>query len=357
MAERDAPAADEAEVSLFGPGYGECAVVHLGGGDWIVLDSFGPPHGRPIALKYLDQLGLDPARSVRLIVATHWHDDHMRGLAHLVSRCPEARFCCASALGSREFMSVAAALARRGLPEQGIREIHAVMTHLDQTDAHPVWAVASRRIHRSSGCEVWSLSPDDEAHTAFLKSLALRPGAGPRRRMYSLTPNQLSVALLVRFDGGASCLFGADLERRGWTAVLRDDTRPRCKSSIFKVPHHGSANAHVQGVWNQLLEPAPIAILAPWRRGGGALPKREDVRRILTHAPDAYATTNATSGATRRDRWVKKRLRRVKAHIAPESGAPGMIRLRRAMRGESSWRVNLFGSACHLKDFAAHSTR
>ena len=327
--------------------------MHAGGGDWIVLDSFGPPRGRPVALQYLDELGLDPARSVRLIVATHWHDDHMRGLGELVSRCPEAHFCCASALGSREFMSVAAALAKTGLPDQGIREIHTVMTHLDRADAQPVWATASRRIHRSSSCEVWSLSPHDEAYTSFLKSLAPRPGIGPEHGMHSLTPNQLSVALLLRFDGGASCLFGADLERRGWTAVLRDDTRPRWKASVFKVPHHGSANAHPEGVWDELLEPEPTAILSPWRRGRGALPKTEDVARILARTPSAYATADATSGATQRDRWVKKRLRGVKAYVTPESGPPGMIRLRRSMAVESSWRVDLFGSACHLKDFAA----
>lgn len=326
--------------------------MHAGGGDWIVLDSFGPPSERPVALQYFDELGLDPAGSVRLIVATHWHDDHMRGLGELVSRCPEAKFCCASALGSREFMSVAAGLVRTGLPDQGIREIHAVMTHLDQTDTQPVWATASRRVHRSVRCEVWSLSPHDEAYTSFLKSLAPRTGTGPRHGMH-LAPNQLSVALLVRFDGGASCLFGADLERRGWTAVLRDETRPRFKSSVFKVPHHGSTNAHLEGVWGELLEPEPIAILAPWRRGRGALPKEEDVARILAHTPSAYATTDAADGATPRDRWVKKRMRDVKADITPESGTPGMIRLRRAMDGESAWRVDLFGSACHLKDFAA----
>ena len=340
------------EVSLFGPGYGECAVVHAGGGDWIVLDSFRTQRGRPVALQYLDELGLDPARSVRLIVATHWHDDHMRGLGELVSRCPDAYFCCASALGSREFMSVAAALAKTGLPDQGIREIHAVMTHLDDTDAQPVWATASRRIHRLSSCEVWSLSPHDEAYTSFLKSLAPRPGIEPGHGMHSLTPNQLSVALLVRFGTGVSCLFGADLERRGWTAVLGDATRPQCTSSVFKVPHHGSANAHLEGVWEELLEPEPIAILAPWHRGGGALPKKGDVTRILKRAPDAYATTSATPGAVPRDRWVKKRLRNVGARITAESGPHGMIRLRRSMAAEGVWRVDLSGSACHLKDFA-----
>ncbi len=134
--------------------------------------------------------------------------------------------------------------------------------------------------------------------------------------------------------------------------MLHDDSKPPFRSSVFKVPHHGSANAHVEGVWDELLEPEPIAILALWRRGGGALPKEDDVTRILTRAPDAYATTNAAPGALTRDRWVRKKLRDVNAQFWPEFGTTGMIRLRRATTGESAWRVDLFGSACHLKGFA-----
>ena len=78
------------------------------------------------------------------------------------------------------------------------------MTHMDHTDAQPLWATASRRIHRSSNCEVWSLSPDDEAYTSFIKSLAPPPSTRPGRRTDSLTPNQLSVALLVRFRASGS---------------------------------------------------------------------------------------------------------------------------------------------------------
>lgn len=233
----------------------------------------------------------------------------------------------------------------------GTQEINSVFTHLGQAGVSPIWATASRRIHRSSNCEVWSLSPDDKAKTSFLNALC--PSTEQGRGIGSLTPNELSVALLVRFHSGISCLFGADLERRGWTAVSHDSTRPRCKSSVFKIPHHGSANAHVESVWDEFLEPEPIAILTPWRRGGGALPKKEDVTRILARTPDGYATTNATLGTVTRDRWVKKRLKKVGARIAPESGSTGMIRLRRSMEVENSWRVDLFGSACRLNDFAA----
>ncbi len=354
MTERESPRPDEVEVSLFGPGYGECAILHVGAGDWIVVDSFLGQSGRPVALEYFEDLGLDLERSVRLIVATHWHDDHMRGLAELVAHCPNARFCCAGALTSREFLSVVAARRRRGLPDEGVREFHAVMTHLDRTNAQPVWAAANRRVHVLRECEVWSLSPDDQAHTAFLESLAPFPAAAPGRSARSLTPNRLSVAVLVRIQGGVSCLLGADLERHGWDAVVGDDARPRVKSSVFKVPHHGSANAHSQGVWDKLLEPEPFAILAPWRLGSGALPTKEDVRRLLARTPNAFATAATSSSApVARDRWLEKRLKDVGARIAPQSGPAGMIRLRRLMTGEDSWRVKPFGSACKLKELAA----
>ena len=355
LTEFTAPHPEEAEITLFGPGYGECIVVHAGGGDWIIVDSLQRSQEAPIALQYLGKLGLDPAQSIRFIVATHWHDDHMRGIGELVSQCPEADFCCANALGSKEFMSAVAAYGKTCLPDRGLGELYRVLTHLDSRDSQPVWATASRRVHRSINCEIWSLSPDDRAFTSFLKSIAPSSENRTKRGVHLLSPNSLSVALFVRFSGGASCLLGADLERRGWSAILRDERRPQCKSSVFKVPHHGSANAHLQGVWDELLDPEPIAILAPWYRGRGALPRKTDVDRILAQTPHAYSTTSSASGAIRRDRWIKKRLKGTKVHFAPESSQPGMIRLRRSMAEEESWRVDLLEPARHLKDFETYT--
>ena len=54
------PDDDCLEVSLFGPGYGECVVVHLGFGDWVVVDSCIEPDSRdPIALAYFSAIGTD----------------------------------------------------------------------------------------------------------------------------------------------------------------------------------------------------------------------------------------------------------------------------------------------------------
>jgi hypothetical protein len=62
-----APAKGELEITLFGPGYGESIALHVGAGAWVLVDSCIDGAGEPKALQYLTDLGVDPARDVRLI--------------------------------------------------------------------------------------------------------------------------------------------------------------------------------------------------------------------------------------------------------------------------------------------------
>jgi glyoxylase-like metal-dependent hydrolase (beta-lactamase superfamily II) len=98
------PDPGQIEVTLFGPGYGECVCVHLGSGRWAVIDSCIDVQTKiPVALTYLREIGVDPAEQVDLLVGTHWHDDHTRGLAECFSSFSSARFCIASVLTNPEF--------------------------------------------------------------------------------------------------------------------------------------------------------------------------------------------------------------------------------------------------------------
>ncbi|MGQ0465469.1 MAG: MBL fold metallo-hydrolase [Sporichthyaceae bacterium] len=101
------PSADVVEISVFGPGYGECVVVHLGDGEWLVVDSctFGRG-GAPAALTYLDEIGVDVPTQVVLVVATHWHDDHVRGLRSVVEEAPQAQVWMSAAIGFAELMAL-----------------------------------------------------------------------------------------------------------------------------------------------------------------------------------------------------------------------------------------------------------
>ncbi len=349
----------ELEITLFGPGYGESIALHVGDGAWVLVDSCIDPSGEPRALRYLIDLGVDPARDVRLIVATHWHDDHIRGMAKLVTACRNAAFCCASVLCQQEFLAVVGALGSHRIPGvgSGVRELYEVFSRLNATATKPRFALADKRIFLQGVCEIWTLSPNSAAFLNFLSQIgSLLPGQGEtRRRIPSLTPNKVSVVLWIK-AGDAVLLLGSDTEKPGWVDILRSTTRPTDKASVFKIPHHGSANADEPGVWRDMLEDHPWAVLAPWRRGRGRLPRPSDVQRILSCTPNAYATTQGgrlTGTPTRRDRSVDRTIRESRIELRSVPMSNDAVRLRRPAANQAQWRVELFGSACALRDFAA----
>ena len=353
------PANDELEITLFGPGYGESIVLHIGDGAWVFVDSCVNPDGEPRAVQYLADLGADPARDVRLVVATHWHDDHIRGMARLVTACSKAVFCCASVLCKQEFLATIGALEPHRVPgaSSGVRELYEVFSRLDATATKPRFALADSRVFFQGACEIWTLSPNSKAFLDFLRQVGnLLPGQGEtKRRIPSLTPNKVSVVLWIRI-GDAVLLLGSDMEKPGWVDILASTTRPTDKASVFKIPHHGSANADEPGVWQDMLETDPWAILAPWRRGGQNLPRRRDVQRILSFTSNAYSTApgnRRTTTPLQRDRVVARTLREsgIKLRSVPMSN--DAVRLRRPAGNQAQWRVELFGSACALKNFAA----
>src|SRR5215471_12068784 len=101
------PKDDELEVSVFGPGVGESVLIHYGSQQWIVIDSCRDSRsGDVAALSYLREIGLDPASSLRWVVATHAHDDHIDGIAEIVAQCPDARVALPSASSCEEFFAL-----------------------------------------------------------------------------------------------------------------------------------------------------------------------------------------------------------------------------------------------------------
>jgi len=97
------PKHDEIEVSVFGPGYGECILIHAGDNEWIIVDSCIDSVSRePAAMQYLKGIGVNSNEAVKFIIASHWHDDHIRGMSSIVNSCQNAKFVCPSAMLSEE---------------------------------------------------------------------------------------------------------------------------------------------------------------------------------------------------------------------------------------------------------------
>jgi hypothetical protein len=204
--------------------------------------------------------------------------------------------------------------------------------------------------------KVFSLSPSDasvlRAKLAFAK---LQEQLGPGKRVAPIPPNHASVVLWIEV-GRHKVLLGSDLEattdpKTGWSVIVDESTVISGEAGVFKIPHHGSRNAHHGDVWSKLLSREPFAVLTPFRLAGTTLPTPTDIRRICRLTSRAYATA---SPRRRRQKWhqkvVRDSLKEATREIRDVHSGWGHVRLRNSI-GETnrSWQVELFGDAYLLK--------
>jgi ribonuclease BN (tRNA processing enzyme) len=218
------PDFDELEITLIGPGQGECCLLHLGNARWIVVDSCKDNRTNvPAALGYLSSIGTT-TDSVELIVATHWHDDHISGLAETLKVCRKAKFCTSSALSSNEFLANVAPYNNRLLfaGGSGVAEIFEVIEELRVSGRTPALKagpdrrlvqIAADQFAHNFDCEIWSLSPSDAQIQAFhVEIAALIPQIrDTKRRLPSQRQNSMSVVTFIQV-GAFAALLGGDLE-------------------------------------------------------------------------------------------------------------------------------------------------
>lgn len=354
-----APDDDELELSLFGPGFGESLVMHVGSGNWLLVDScIDASNNVPAALYYFHQMGIDPAVAVKRVVVTHWHDDHVRGIGKVLRACRGAKVCIPMALHQRDFVKAVVSIDETfvGSATSGVSEIRQVFES-EQMKTGPIlagentviWSEKGASLAHAADVELRALSPSGLQGVAVLHSFAQLAG---KALLGGRTPrsgsNDLSIAAWLSC-GKQTVLLGADLEVHsnpacGWTAVLAlANQLPGGKASVIKIPHHGSKTGHDEKVWETLVAPKPIALLTPWTHGSG-LPELGDVERIKRLADQVIITNpGRLPKIAKRDPAVEKTLRDYGISIKPAEGVMGHIRLRK--KPDSSWRIERFGAA------------
>jgi hypothetical protein len=342
-----APLSEELEISVFGPGIGECVVAHLGFGDWIVVDScIDRRSGRPVALQYLESIGVDVRQAIKLIVATHWHDDHILGLSHVLQASEQARFVN-SAVYRLQQLARLVELGKSTAPlTSATNEYDNILEILADRRAvgarrkavGPIPALANKVVlalrgpDRQFHATVHAMSPADGvfnlAQTELEHALSF---AETRRRPVRLTPNQSSVVLWLE-AGVHNVLLGADLEfvRRpseGWRAIVNNTERPIGQAMCFKVPHHGSANADCPECWDSLLKPSPITVITPY--GPSKLPRSSDLDRLCRRTANVYLTGDPRLyNLPRRDSTVERTLKEVVISRKAATGKMGQVCVR-----------------------------
>lgn len=347
------PELDEIEVTLLGRGRGECCLVHLGNDVWMIADSFYRPRENvsttapedrvehedvPAASVYLDGLyeGSGRIPQVALIVLTHFHLDHYEGILELHERYDRALLAVPIATKAETFPLVFAEKSTDNLRKvgQAIRNARRRRFGRARLRKGLRYVISGRPVLKLSGVEVRALAPQDAALSSMntlLKNL-MTPDVLPEKVENALNnENKASIALHVQACG-TSVLLGGDVETAprdlGWIAIVDDDAHDDLpKTSLVKVPHHGSNNADHPPMWDRFVEERSPMLVAPF--WASSRPRQEDQKRLQQRGQlwqSATSSSQSTAG------W---------AHIDQQEAVTGGVQARR--RGEEAWRIGAFG--------------
>lgn len=350
----DPPRADVLEVSLFGPGVGECIVVHVGADEWLVVDSCMGDAGSAVALEYLDAIRISPAAVIR-VIATHWHDDHIRGLTEVVDAATRAAFVCSGALRRGEFLSLVAAspaVRRTTKLGSGVDEMTAILQRLQESGRQPTWASNNQILLRTDSTLLTSLSPSSATLSrSFLGFTALAPKLKAALKVVpNVLPNETSVVLHLEC-GQAVVLLGADLEvtslDAGWHAIVGSTERPTAAASMYKVAHHGSQTADIHEIWKTLLVDRPVSLVSPFTRS--RLPSKDDVERLKSVSSRLLQTGRSEAQPIRRDRSVERTVGTIaKKPPTLRRGRMGQVRVRLSQTTGAVTSIETFGAAFEI---------
>jgi competence protein ComEC len=192
---------DRLEVFYLDVGQGDSQVVVFPGGDALLIDGGGAYYsdfetGKQILLPFLLQKRI----KIKWVAVSHFHPDHVRGIIEIIEVIkPEELWLSSAAQNDMYYKSLM----------ERVKDVASIeIKKLDSTFLKTI-----------GGCKVECLFP-----VAFIET------------RYS--HNNHSQVLKVS-DGGNSFLFTGDIEKEV-EEILVQDSCPRLKADVLKVPHHGS---------------------------------------------------------------------------------------------------------------------
>jgi beta-lactamase superfamily II metal-dependent hydrolase len=325
-----------------GGGYGESIVLHLGNNDWIVVDScINPQTNVSLPLEYLESRGVNVENDVKLIVCSHWHDDHIKGISQLLARCKNSIFSIAIANDRIKFLRFVGLDYNKLKNEETVCstiEIDNCLSIILSRNSTVKRAVEDKTLlsknNKDISYEVISLSPSDYILEEFcneISTLITDYGTSNKKIIYQ-SPNDKSVAILIKIND-QRILLGSDLEvcndeRKGWRCIIKNSQTIDLKSQVFKIPHHGSSTGYDKAIWDKIIDENTIAKLSPWNRGK-KLPKREMLETILNHTENLYSTSipnNSKGKPKKREKSIYKAIARFNPTLKEVQYEKGIVR-------------------------------
>lgn len=366
MQSLDKPAVNVGEITLIGTGggYGESCVIHAGNNNWIVIDScVNPETKESLPLEYLKQINVDVTNDVKLILCTHWHDDHILGISSLLEECKSAQLSFAKTLDRKKFLQLVSLdyqKLKKEASNSSTIEFNSCLEIIEKRGVAIRQAVQDKvlisfNISDQIRSEFISLSPSDYTVNNFDKEIStlIETFGAPNTKIQIQSPNSKSVVVLIKM-GSHRAILGADLEvsdneNEGWKDIIKNSQVIDKKSSLFKIPHHGSLNGYHDDIWIKLLEPNPTSKLTPWNKNN-KLPNSEMLVKYVTLSDKLFMTSPITSDKPKkRDKHVEKLINRLKYKLREVKYRKGIVRCRiNLLDSNSNWDTTLFDYAFHV---------
>ena len=355
----NAPHTDELEITVFGSGYGESILIHLTNGKWLIVDScISRDVELPCPIEYLKRIGVNAGEDVVMVVATHWHDDHIKGISKIFEDCLNAKPVFSAAFSDDKFKKLVLDSSLSKLssinPSTGISEISKSWNLLWERKNKFTFASADKLL-MDGDFQVYALSPSDEIfEKAILSILSQLPTTTTAaKRINAPKPNHTSVVLWLR-NNLDRILLGADLEEaadyKGWSTLI-EGLKPTIidrKAKIYKVAHHGSKNGHHDEIWTKLLEEDPICLIAPFNKNP-KLPAEEDLARIAKTSSSVFLSSSVKEKEKViriQDKHVKRTLQKRNAtHVDSKFSF-----VRHRKKPNQDWKSDLFGEAVKIEN-------
>jgi len=354
------------EVSIFGggAGYGESILVKISN-EYFVIDSFQNPRtSKSFLIDYFREQDINCEIDVKLVISTHWHDDHFKGLADILSLCKSAEFYCSDCISTDEFKNIYSfgELAPIISPTKEISKIINVLTE-NKKCINSLKAEQLVYKNQINGVElkIYALSPNDFAITKARIQISASLTNMTEDRVLPKAPSPNDASIVLFFEYGDICfLLGGDLpynndNRQGWKNIIEKSmSYKNKKSSIFKVSHHGSQTSYNADIWNKLLLTQPIACLTPYKKGH-FVPNASEIRNILSHTEYAFITCKNEVLKKRKKRSTKTKLllEELKIEVYEIPYDFGHIKLTNPnfTNTRNIWGVELLGKAIKLQDY------
>lgn len=355
------------EIHLLGSGggYGESIIINLGNDDWVIIDScINPSNSEVLPLTFLERRDIEP-HHVKLIVCTHWHDDHIAGISKLLEIYSNAIFSFARASDLKKFLQFVSLDYQKlntSTSNSSTNEFNKCLEILRNSKRQPKLANSDRLLYsakeENDNYEVWALSPSDKSSNLFDVEISrlITEFGSPHKKLPKISANDRSIVILLKLNSEV-VLLGADLEVKkdndtGWNDIVFNShiVKASNKARYFKIPHHGSENGFHTLIWNDLLESEPVGTLTPWNRNA-KLPKQEMVDKYRAITKSLYITSPilVSKKPKKRDRKTEKTIREFNSSIRELKFQFGVVSSKLNHQSSREWESSIDGTAQQLK--------